>query len=193
MPTPPFPLRLARVAEVQHAQFHMNNEADPILCRRIRRYWTELGLSFVSCVEVPWSAVFVSWCVQQAGATAAEFRFSAAHSEFVHAAIRNARAGTGAFRAFPVDFRGPVVGDIVQVNRGGQTFDYAFAETHTAYASHSAIVVEVGGDSVGRFALTIGGNESDSIRQTIVRLTPAGFVRQRPTNPFICVIQTLKL
>ena len=170
----------------------MQNEADASLCKQIRRYFTDLGIGFVSCVTVPWSAVFVSWCVKQAGATAAEFAFSAAHSVFVHAAIRNARAATGVFRALPIDERAPGVGDIIHANRNGQTLDYAFARTHTKYLSHSAIVVEVGTDSIGRFALTIGGNESDSIRQTIVRLTPDGLVRQRATNPFISVIQTLK-
>src|SRR4029450_6441137 len=116
-----------------------------------------LGLSFASCVNVPWSAVFVSWCVKQAGATPTEFSFSAAHSEFVHAAIRNAGTGTGVFRALPVNVRGPTIGDIIQVNRNGQTFDYAFAETHAQYASHSAIVVEVGSDSAGRYAVAVGG------------------------------------
>ena len=43
-----------------------------------------------------------------------------------------------------------------------------------------------------RFALCIGGNESDAVRRTKVRLTPQGFVHQRGANPFICVIRTLK-
>jgi hypothetical protein len=194
MAPPPtaFALRLAKIAEGQHTRFHMQNEADPALCKQIQRYWTDIGLTFTSCVDVPWSAVFVSSCVKQAGATADEFRFAAAHSVFVRAAIRNAIAQTGVFRAFPISAHAPGVGDIIQNNRGGETFDFDFARTHSAYASHSAIVIEVGSDSAGLFALTIGGNESDSIRQTVVRLTPTRLVRQRLNNPFICVIRNLK-
>jgi hypothetical protein len=77
-------------------------------------------------------------------------------------------------------------------NRGGNHFDFAFAKTHTSYLSHSAIVIEVGQDTQGRFAFCVGGNESDSIRRTVVRLNTQGFIRQREGNPFISVIQNLK-
>lgn len=91
-----------------------------------------MKLGFTSCVTVPWSAVFVSWCMKHAGASVSEFKFSAAHSAFV------------------------------------------------------------GEDAAGRFALTIGGNEGNSIRRTIVRLTPEGFIKQRANNPFTSVVKNLK-
>lgn len=193
MPTPsPFARRLADVAFGQHTRFHMADEADPALCRQIRRYWTETGLGFTSCVSVPWSAAFVSWCMLSAGATEDEFTFAAAHSVFVHRAIRDARAGVGLFHGVDIDAHAPAVGDLVQNNRLGTTFDFAHAASHSQYKSHSAVVVEVGQDSVGRFALTIGGNEGNSIRRTVVRLRPDGRVRQRAGNPYICVVRTLK-
>lgn len=188
----PFGVTLASVAVDQHDRFHMKNEADPALCGQIRRYWEDLGLGFSSCVSVPWSAVFVSWCVREAGATAAEFRFAAAHSVFVHAAIEDATNGTGVFHGVDVKASPPNVGDIIQNNRGGTSHDFAFAKTHAFYTSHSAIVVQVAQDGGGPFAVTIGGNESDSVRRTIVRLTPEGFVRQRASNPYIAIIRTLK-
>lgn len=191
MPTP-FAKKLAAITEAQHAQFHMIDEGDPALCKQIKKYWTELNLGFTSCTKVAWSAVFVSWCVKQAGASAAEFTFAAAHSRFVHQAIQNALNDTGVFRGLEIDKHRPDVGDIIHNNRGGAELTYAFAKTHKQYESHSAIVVEVGSDSVGRYALTIGGNESDSIRRKIVRLTPDGHIKQRGENPFICVIQNLK-
>jgi hypothetical protein len=193
MPQPSaFARKLADVAFAQHNRFHMTNEADPFLCRQIRKYWDDLGLGFTSCTRVPWSAVFVSWCVKSAGATSLEFKFSAAHSMFVHRAIRNANAMTGVFRGVDVSAAEPAVGDIIQNNRNGATFDFAFAAANTQYASHSAIVVEIGQDSAGRFALTIGGNEADSIRRTVVRLRADGRIKQRQSNPFICLIRNLK-
>ena len=41
--------------------------------------------------------------------------------------------------------------------------------------------------------MTIGGNESDSIRKTRVELDASGMVRQHKANPFICVVQDLKV
>jgi len=193
MPTPStFARNLAAIAEEQHTTFHLMDEADTLLCNQIKKYWTDLRLGFQSCVTVPWSAVFVSWCVKQAGATGSEFKFAAAHSVFVHAAIQNAINGTGVFHGLDISVHPPQIGDIIQNNRGGTKHDFAFARTHKNYASHSAIVAEIGTDSLGGFALTIGGNEGNSIRRTVVRLNSQGFIRQRINNPFIAIIKTLK-
>ena len=53
-------------------------------------------------------------------------------------------------------------------------------------------MTETGEDESGPYALTIGGNESDSVGRKIVRLTSDGLIRQRDTNPYMCVIQNLK-
>jgi hypothetical protein len=188
----PFTMQLAAVAEEQHRIFHLLDEADPILCKQIKKYWTDLRLGFESCVSVPWSAVFVSWCVKKAGASAAEFKFAAVHSVFVFEAIKNGINGTGVFRGVDITADTPAVGDIIQNNRGGTHHDFAFAKTHKNYASHSAIVVETGNDALGRYALTIGGNEGNSVRQTVIRLNQQGFIKQRVNNPFICLVKDLK-
>ena len=193
MPIPSaFAKKLASITEDQHDQFHLLDEADPILCKQIKKYWDDLQLGFTSCVSVPWSAVFVSWCVKRAGATAEEFTFAAAHSVFVYQAIQNAKKGLGVFRGFDISVHQPAVGDIIQNNRGGTSHDFEFAKTHKNYQSHSAIVVEIGQDSTSGYALTVGGNEGNSIRKTIVRLDSKGLIKQRDQNPFICIINNLK-
>jgi hypothetical protein len=186
-----YPGRLAALAQEQHETYHLINEADPPVYEQIKKYWNDLGLEFPG-LQSPWGGVFVSWCVKQAGATGDEFKFSAAPSVFVHAAIRNALDGTGVFRGLDISSHPPGVGDIIQSNMMGKKFDYAFASSHKAYASRSAIVVEVGQGSDGLYALTISGNSGDTIRKEIVRLTPEGYIKQREDNPFICIIQTLK-
>lgn len=183
--------RLAALAQEQHEKYHLINEADPPVYEQIKKYWNDLGLEFPG-LQAPWGAVFVSWCVKQAGATRSEFEFSAAHSVFVHAAIRNALNGTGVFRGLDTGSHRPRVGDIIQSNRMGNKFDYAFASSHKAYASRTEIVVEVGQGADGPYALTVSGNSGDTIRREIVRLTAEGYVRQREENPFICIIQNLK-
>jgi hypothetical protein len=183
--------KLAATAVAQFDQFHEFSESDPPLAAQIKRYWEGIGLKFPG-VKTAWSAVFVSFCVKTAGASAKEFTFAAAHSKFVKVAIQNALQGTGVFRAFEITKQQPQVGDIIQNNRGNHKFTYDFARTHSAYESHSAIVVEVGSDHNGHFANTIGGNESDSIRRKRVALNANGLIIQRKINPYICVIQDLK-
>lgn len=193
MPAPSaFAKKLASVAQSQHAMFQFTNEADPTLCKQIRKWTEDIGFTFTNCTKVPWSAVFVSWCVRQAGADKSEFKFAMAHSVFVNQAIKNALNATGVFHGLDISAHPPSVGDIIQHNRRGNNFNFAFARTRANYESHSIIVIETGQDTQGRFAFCIGGNESDSIRRSVVRLNSQGFIKQRDGNPFICVIKDLK-
>lgn len=193
MPTPSvFAKRLASIAQDQHSKFQFTNEADPTLCKQIKKWTQDIGFTFTSCTKVPWSAVFVSWCVKQAGATKAEFKFAMAHSVFVNQAIKNAMSGVGVFQGFDISAQPPGVGDIIQNNRRGGHVDFAFARTRTSYESHSVIVIEIGQDNEGGFAFCVGGNESDSVRRSVVRLNSQGLIIQRDGNPFICVVKNLK-
>lgn len=187
-----FATLLASTAQQQHTKFQFVNEADPALCKEIKKWTVDIGFPFSSCTKVPWSAVFVSWCVKHAGASKAEFKFAMSHSVFVHQAIKNADNGVGVFRGFPIDVEGPTVGDIIQNNRDGNKFDFAFARANPDYKSHSVIVIEVGEDTLGRFAFCVGGNESDSVRRTVVRLNANGLIKQRSGNSFISVVKNLK-
>lgn len=192
MPTPtPFVSRVAETAEKQFDKFHLQHEHDPELSAAIRSWYAALGFTFES-VDTPWSAVFVSWCMLSAGATKSEFKFAMAHSVFAHQAIKNGLAQTGVFRGLPVDAAAPQMGDIIQHNRGGNHFNFEFAKTHPNYISHSTVVVETGQDAQGKFAVTIGGNESDSVGMKVVRLQANGLIKQRENSPFICVIRNLK-
>jgi hypothetical protein len=180
---------VSRIATDQHARFGVLRETDPPLARQIKAYWVDLALAFPG-VQTPWSAVFVSWCVRQAGATRQQFQFSAQHSVFVHRAIANQVAGTGVFRGHPVASYAPKVGDILQNNRSGNAFDYEHARRRASYASHSAVVIEVGQDSRGKYLRTVGGNEGDSVGMREVRLDPKGRVRSIGSQ-FICVVEAL--
>lgn len=190
MPTP-FQNKLAAIATDQHVRFRDHHETDLPLRKQIKKYWEAIGLEFPG-VGTPWSAVFVSWCVNSAGATATEFRFSAQHSVFVHRAIAQADDPAALFKGRRIEDYAPKVGDILQNNRGGNDFDFAHASSHASYPSHSAVVIETGTDAQGRYLLTIGGNENDTVGRRIVRLASTGKVRQPVPNHFISIIETLK-
>ena len=185
--------KLAAFAENEFDVYHGFHETTTKMSTRIKKYWMDIGLPFPG-VGTPWSAVFVSFCVKSAGATASEFKFAASHSVFVYTAIKNANANTGVFRGRALTSYAPKMGDIIQNNRSGNTFDFAYATAHANYESHSAIVVEEGVDGTGRYVRTIGGNESDTVGDKVVRLTAAGLIKQPATDPtrYICIIENLK-
>lgn len=187
----PYTQRVADLARSQYQKHHLSSEDDPLLESQIRSYWEDIGFTFPG-VKTPWSAVFVSWIIRTAGAGTTEFKASNAHSRFVFWAIDNLKNNVGCFHAHRLDEYAPQVGDIIHNNRGGQKIDYDFAAAHESYESHSAVVVEIGSDQTGDYAITVGGNEGDTVGRKRVALHPDGTIMQRAPNPYICVIQNLK-
>lgn len=184
-----FQNKLATIALQQFDKYHLLRENQDPLELQIQSYWEDIDRKFPG-VDTAWSAVFVSWCVKKAGASDTQFKFSAAHSQFVFQAIANATSDTGVFRGKELKSYAPKVGDILQNNRGKNTFDFSFAKTHKSYESHSAIVIEVGSDTKGKYLRTVGGNESDSVGLKEVRLSSTGLVGN-PKGLYIAAIETL--
>ena len=188
-----FEKRLATIAQQQFDRYRWLRENQDPLASQVKLYWTDLGLAFPNVAQ-PWSAVFVSWCVKQAGATAAQFMFSPQHSQFVNWAIANAKAHaseeSGVFMGRDVALYAPKMGDILQNNRGHGAYTFQYAATHRSYPSHCAIVMEVGVDSKGNYLRTIGGNESDAVGMKEVRLDANGLVKNA-AGLYISVIETL--
>lgn len=184
----------ASVALAEYTKYFGLTEDDHPLRGRIADYYEAGGGSRSlnpSLDSNAWSAAFVSFCIKQAGASRAQFSFNLAHSVFVHAAIANAAANAGVFRAYPADKYAPKIGDIVHHNRGGNNFDYNFARINSTYKSHSAIVVDHDTVAGVKYAVTIGGNESDGIRRKRFELDSSGILKPRPGAPLICVIENL--
>ena len=184
-----FQKRLATLAQDQYRRYRLQRENQAPLATQIETYWTDLGLAF-SGVQTAWSAVFVSWCVREAGASDEQFVFSMRHGDFVHAAIANAARGKGVFHGRRIEQYPPKVGDLLQNNRAGHRYDFEHAASHRRYESHSAIVVEVGADNRGGYLRTIGGNEGDGIGLKEVRLDTDGLVRNAD-GLYISAIETL--
>lgn len=189
--TTPFAKNIAATALQQYALYHDVSEDQPPLKEQIRAYWEELDYTFPG-VRTPWSAVFVSWAARTAGAAPDEFKASNAHSRFVFWAIQNGIHATGVFRAQRIEEYAPRIGDIIHNNRDGQSITFDFAARHEAYNSHSAIVVELGADANGKYVMTIGGNESDTVSRRRHAVHSDGKLVDRSVNPYICVIQNLK-
>lgn len=187
---------LVAVARDQYQRYHGMQEANEPMLSRIKGYWDELRteagneFTFTSATEVPWSAVFVCWCLKQAGVTNAQFRFSRQHSVYIHAAIGRANANPPqTYPALNAQNYAPMAGDIIHWNRNGGTVTYAGAAGNNDYESHCVIVVDVGQDDRGPCAITVGGNENQSVGQTRLPLSADGRLVPRSGNPYISIIK----
>lgn len=183
-----FASRLAGVAAAEFALYGEGRAADAVFADRIRSYWQESGMGGCDATA-PWSAAFISWCVQQAGAAAGDFLTSSRHAAYVYRAIRDARAGRGCFRGMPCDAAPLLPGDILQFNQPGGSFDFSHAERHAQYASEAAIVVALVRDSQGQAALTVGGGEGMRLRRRRVDLGGDGRIAGQAGHGFIAMVR----
>lgn len=187
---------LVTIASRQHMSFGGHGEAEEPLMSQIALYWKAVDNQQHSVTEA-WSSAFISWCVKEAGATAAEFKFSGLHAQYVHQAITSPNA---AFLGLDISDPAakPEPGDIISHNRRSGTVTFEDARNRDDFFSHSAIVVEKGEDANGPYVRTIGGNEATSEHQSgtvgdsIMRLKANGQIKLRSSYKFIALIKTLK-
>lgn len=141
----------------EYSDFRNVRENKSPLKERIGLYWDLVDRPDLDGGDnVPWSAAFISFMVNLAGA-GTQFRYSAQHSVYLYRAINDKI--TQRPRPFWGYRPGELTiapGDILAMNRGtGAPIDYDWAAHHSDYASHCDIVVKV--DANGKVH-TIGGN-----------------------------------
>lgn len=122
--------------------------------------------------ELPWSAAFISYCMQMAGA-GTEFPYAPGHATWIVQAIKAKEKGK---LSAPLVGHKPgdivvALGDLVGNTReSGVT--YANAVAKGWFISHTDIVVEV--DTAGGKFYTIGGNVGQSVSRKTFDLKPSG-------------------
>lgn len=143
--------------------------------QRIGDYWKIIGGAFANLTGkdrgTPWSAAFVSFCMEKAGA-GPRFPNSAGHATYINAAIRAARDGDPA-AGFVAHSKSDYIvkpGDLVGYWRGERKITLQNALSIGWYPSHTDIVVEVG----DRFMYVIGGNVGHSVTRKQLRASVEG-------------------
>lgn len=167
-----FTEKLAQKAETELANYKAYVETQSPLRERIGEYWTFLHRPELDGGDnVPWSAAFISFMVQIAGAGLA-FPYSAQYSVYFYRTIndkliKKATSFWG-YRPEEVTIQR---GDILGMNRSdGAVIDYDWASHNADYSSHSDIVVTVANNELH----TIGGNVGRAPGQ----VGPKTFVKQ---------------
>ncbi|HED3853946.1 DUF2272 domain-containing protein [Enterobacter soli] len=191
--------KVVSTAISEHDTYSMYGEEQQPLRGRIETYYNNLGISFPG-VSQPWSAIFVSWVMNINEGTNHTFPISTMHSFYFNRAIKNRLMNAGDFIGWDINEYAPSVGDIIQMNRGHNSFDYAYAANNMWYESHSAIVVKLTQKDGVPVAVVVGGNENvgtgpvskGTIGVSGIQLNNDGYIIQRDINPYICIMQNKK-
>ncbi len=173
----------ARIVQVARGEelFWQNgqrNETDAAVSLRLVDYWAAVGQDFSEAqmqdeefhAKWPWSAAFVSWVMQRAGA-GEHFKYSAAHRVYTSAAKHNRQENNdNPFKAFRVAEKKPQVGGVIVNYRSGSLVSYDNVDNGDSHKTHGDIVIATN----GKEAIVIGGNVGNSVRKRTVALNDQG-------------------
>ncbi|SRR6266849_2590031 len=184
-----FKAELLRIARAENESLGALRRGDQQLEDRIEFYRRSVRIRATPDVKAHYSAVFISWCMCAAGASATEFPAVAGHWQYAAFAARNVEAGTGLFWARRIEDYAPQPGDLVHFNRDGGTVDYD-GICAGSYKGESGIVVARDG---GEALIVVGNQEPPgNVGTERLALDESGLLIQRDSNPFICVIEVRK-
>jgi hypothetical protein len=185
----------------EHGRWNGRTESDPDVLSILEEYARAGGVANPAAWaagaandSIPWSAGFISWCVQQAeeraGIPGDPFGRSVLHSNYIAAAKRNriTKNLANPFWLYRINEVQPEVGDFLCKNRPGDksvTFDTVKAGDST----HVDIVTEVN----SKTKLTaIGGNRSNTVVKASETLVD-GFVTAATANlakgPYFAILR----
>lgn len=137
--------------------------------KELDEYWKSVGKSYSSMKNEAWSAAFISWLMQESGAKDS-FKKSASHSVYIRDAVKNRKENKGSWKGYKPEEIKINKGDLVcYARQNGVTYD-----TTSSYASHCDIVSAV--DRKKKQVRAIGGNVSDSVKESTYRLNEKGYL-----------------
>lgn len=152
-----------------------------------------------SASSLPWSAVFISTVMKQAGLSQDQFRAAPAHAGYIQSAIEAWGEGKAAYAFIPCDpsWVEPRVGDLICYSRNAspiRRFDQVLAGVESVQAargsfgfeSHCDVVAQVS-RSPKHVVHSIGGNVGDTVGKTDRPLAGGPLTTGQP-RPWIAVL-----
>lgn len=179
-----FRKNLVKLAEKEHKDwnFGKTKETSNSMYKRLTDYWNSVGwdTSRWTPSSQPWSAAFISYVMQKAGA-GKNFKSAVGHSDYIRDAVKNRKENNkNPFKAYRLNEKKVEVGDLVCYSRQNNV-GY---DTTTGYKSHCDIVVS----SDNNEAQVIGGNVGHSVTKKKVNLKN-GYVNDKGSK-FFTIIKT---
>jgi len=170
----------------EYDRWHQNGvtirEKDPVIAPTLKSYWALCGMNVRDYqlqngswqYNHPWSAVFISWVMKEAGAGEI-FPYSILHARYIVWARDNANNQQPSFAAYDINdatSAWPEPGDLVCMNRKRNR--YKLNNITPGCISHCDIIVEVNRE-LG-YIISIGGNVGQTVNKRLIWLTPEGYV-----------------
>ena len=189
---------IVRICLAEHAYFDNGKakEDDDPQYKRVGQYWKSVGQSYTGKDKKRyWSAAFISWVLEQAGA-GARFPGAAGHCVYFQHFVSSSDP-MALYEPLPQAVAVPEPGDIVHYGReSAKRYDFTEAAADFGadgwYPSHSDIVVEKRAGEL----ITLGGNVGDTVGKKSVPIDANGLLVDRQekgqTYPWIGVLK-LKL
>jgi hypothetical protein len=147
-------------------------EHDPKTLKELKDYWKSVGLTYEGMKNEAWSAAFISYIMKKAGAKDS-FKYSPSHSVYIVDAIKNKKENKGSWKGYKPEEVRVAKGDLVcYARQNGVSYD-----TTNRYLSHCDIVNNI--DKKNGFITAIGGNVSDSVRESKYDISKEGIVTDR--------------
>ncbi len=153
---------------------------------RVGDYWQAAGFNFDGDdTDQPWSAAFISWVMQEAGA-GNNFNYSANHAAYINEYVLNNKQGNlnAAFVGYDIDDTAPRIGDLVCYTREDATTTFDSITSSTGfYTSHCDLVTALGSGQIE----VIGGNVNNSVTKKILRTNGQGLVTDTFNRWFVVI------
>jgi len=161
-----FKKKLVKLANGELAKWKNKTEGNNTTIQELRNYWKQgakVTASDSYYINNAWSAAFISYLMRIAGA-GDKFKYSARHSEYIQDAKQNRKNNIKTFQAFRKNEQPVKVGDLICYPRqDGITYD-----TNGNYKAHCDLVTEIKPGT----AIAIGGNVSDTVKNSSYKLDP---------------------
>ncbi len=155
--------KVARYAKAELKKWAALSERAVDATKFLISYWKAAGYDFTAQqlqdadfqANWPWSAAFISYLFQKAGA-GSQFPYSSAHSTYFQKAKKDRFKDGAPLKGYRITEYAPKVGDlIVYTRQSGAGYD-----TNGFFPAHGEVVVERGKG----FIKAVGGNVSNTVK-----------------------------
>lgn len=157
----------------------------------VKDYAKALGKLDGTVRGVPWSAAFISYCMQKAGG-GSQFPYSGGHVKWIIKSIKNKQNGNtkAALVGYKPDELPLRIGDFVGAPRqSGVTYNNAVAKGW--FKSHTDVIVEI--DLKNKRAYAIGGNVGQSVSRTVLNIDGNGMLTDTSRPWFVHIRNNIEL
>jgi len=157
--------------------------------QRIALYWQSVGRDYTGAdTQQPWSAAFISYLMQTAGVSNADFLRNEAHFNYLSFLKQRQNAPDPLFVLRPAATEAIAPGDLICASRDDNRIN-TIEDIHPGVPGHCDIVFELHAQQ--GWAGVIGGNVFNSVSESLIPLAADGRVIPSERRRWFVVVKNL--